>query len=202
MAHLQKLIYDNQQLKRQVSQYKQVLGVSPYVDDNLFKGGYRVVKTIEERDKIDCCHRKQGMKVVVIGDDLSFKEYVLRSQNCKENIWLELDVAVLEEKVLLTEDDSELEEDLLTQQDLNLVLKQIILDLNSSVENKLDKPVMTNNYYGLWDDTNTEFIDGSLRTNEDKEWLGLTVPVGSQRKKGFEIFVNLTDSWGHFHWFM
>lgn len=198
MAHLQKLIYDNQQLKRQISQYKQVLGVSPYVDDNLFRGGYRVVKTIEERDKIGCCHRKQGMKVVVIGEDLSYKEYVLKSENCKENIWLELDVAVREEKVLLTEDYSELEEDLLTQQDLNLVLKQIILDLNSSVENKLDKPVMTNNYYGLWDDTNKKFIDGSLRTNEDKEWLGLTVPVGSQRKKGFQVESLIPDYYNFF----
>ena len=92
MSQILKLSHENQQLKRQINQYQQVLGVSPYVDDSLFKGGYRVVKTIAERDAIKCCWRKQGMKVVVIGEDLSFKEYVLKTDNCKENIWEEVDV--------------------------------------------------------------------------------------------------------------
>ena len=56
MSQILKLTHENQQLKRQINQYQQVLGVSPYVDDSLFKGGYRVVKTIIDRDSIDCCH--------------------------------------------------------------------------------------------------------------------------------------------------
>lgn len=34
------------------------------------------------------------------------------------------------------------------------------------INTKLEKPVMTNNYYGLWDDTNKKFIDGSLYTSD------------------------------------
>ena len=90
MSQILKLTHENQQLKRQINQYQQVLGVSPYVNDSLFKGGYRVVKTIADRDNIQCCYRKQGMKVLVVGNDLSFKEYVLKTNDCKENIWQEI----------------------------------------------------------------------------------------------------------------
>ena len=135
MSQILKLTHENQQLKRQVSQYKQVLGVSPYVNDSLFKGGYRVVKTINDRDKIDCCHRKQGMKVIVVGEDLSFKEYILKTDNCKENTWEEISVTVEENEVFLIEDYSELSEDLITQKDLNLVLKDLILNLQSQIDN-------------------------------------------------------------------
>lgn len=31
------------------------------------------------------------------------------------------------------------------------------------INTKLDKPTMTNNYYGLWDDTNKIFVDGQLK---------------------------------------
>ena len=86
MSQILKLTHENQQLKRQINQYQQVLGVSPYVNDSLFKGGYRVVKTIVDRDAIKCCWRKQGMKVVVIGEDYSYKEYVLNTSDCNENI--------------------------------------------------------------------------------------------------------------------
>ena len=135
MSQILKLAHENQQLKRQINQYQQVLGVSPYVDDSLFKGGYRVVKTIADRDAIKCCWRKQGMKVVVIGNDLSFKEYVLKSSNCKENIWEEINLTVEENEVFLTEDYSELEENLTTQKELNLVLKQLILNLQTQIDN-------------------------------------------------------------------
>ena len=135
MSQILKLAHENQQLKRQINQYQQVLGVSPYVDDSLFKGGYRVVKTIADRDAIKCCWRKQGMKVVVIGDDLSFKEYILKSKQCSENIWEKIDVIVDEDKVFLTEDYSELGEDLSTQKDLNLVLKQILQNLQTQIDN-------------------------------------------------------------------
>ena len=139
MSQILKLTHENQQLKRQISQYKQVLGVSPFVDDSLLKGGYRVVKTIEDRDKIDCCHRKQGMKVIVIGDNFSYKEYVLRSSDCKTNQWEEVDVTVDvtvdENEVFLIEDYSELGENLSTQRDLNLVLKQILQNLQTQINN-------------------------------------------------------------------
>ena len=139
MSQISKLTHENQQLKRQISQYKQVLGVSPFVDDSLLKGGYRVVKTIEDRDKIDCCHRKQGMKVIVIGDNFSYKEYVLRSSDCKTNQWEEVDVTVDvtvdENEVFLIEDYSELGENLTTQKELNLVLKQLILNLQTQIDN-------------------------------------------------------------------
>ena len=135
MSQILKLSHENQQLKRQINQYQQVLGVSPYVDDSLFKGGYRVVKTIVDRDAIKCCWRKQGMKVVVIGEDLSFKEYVLKTDNCKENIWEEINVTVEENEVFLIEDYSELGENLTTQKELNLVLKQLILNLQTQIDN-------------------------------------------------------------------
>ena len=134
MSQILKLTHENQQLKRQINQYQQVLGVSPYVNDSLFKGGYRVVKTINDRDKIDCCHRKQGMKVIVVGEDLSFKEYILKTNSCKENVWEEVkNLAVEENEVFLIEDYSELSEDLITQKDLNLVLKQSILNLQTQI---------------------------------------------------------------------
>ena len=135
MAQLIQLIQENQKLKYQLEKFKGSNGLLPYVDDSLLKGGYRVVKNIEERDKIDCCHKKQGMKVVVVGDDLSFKEYILKSKQCSENIWEEIDVTVDENEVSLIEDYSELGENLSTQRDLNLVLKQILQNLQTQIDN-------------------------------------------------------------------
>ena len=135
MSQILKLTHENQQLKRQINQYQQVLGVSPYVNDSLFKGGYRVVKTIVDRDAIKCCWRKQGMKVVVIGEDYSYKEYVLKTSDCNENIWEEINLTVEENEVNLIEDYSTLEENLKTQKDLNLVLKDLILNLQSQIDN-------------------------------------------------------------------
>ena len=134
MAQIIQLIRENQKLKYQLEKFKSSNGLLPYVDDSLLKGGYRVVKNIEERDKIDCCHRKLGMKVVVIGDDLSFKEYRLIS-DCKTNQWEEINVTIDENEVFLTEDYSELGENLSTQRDLNLVLKQILQNLQTKIDN-------------------------------------------------------------------
>ena len=96
MAQIQKLIQENQKLKYQLEKLKSSNGLLPYIDDSVIKGGYRVVKNIAERNAIDCCHRKLGMKVLVIGEDLSFKEYVLKSSNCKENVWEEVNLTVEE----------------------------------------------------------------------------------------------------------
>ena len=138
MSQILKLTHENQKLKRQINQYQQVLGVSPYVDDSLFKGGYRVVKTINDRNNIDCCHSKQGMIVCVIGEDLSFKEYRLIS-DCKNKQWEEIQTQVTENDVILVEDYSELSENLTTQKELNLVLKQLILNLQTALDGKQDK---------------------------------------------------------------
>ena len=143
MAQIQKLIQENQKLKYQLEKLKSSNGLLPYIDDSVIKGGYHVVKNISERDSIDCCHRKLGMKVLVIGEDLSFKEYVLKSNNCKENIWQKRNTITEEDDVTLVEDYSELEENLTTQKELNLVLKQLILNLQTNLDNKLEKGIYT-----------------------------------------------------------
>ena len=135
MAQIQKLIQENQKLKYQLEKFKSSNGLLPYIDDSAIKGGYHVVKNISERDSIDCCHRKLGMKVLVIGSDLSFKEYILKTDNCKENIWKEVDVTIEENEVFLIEDYSELSENLTTQKELNLILKQLILNLQTQIDN-------------------------------------------------------------------
>ena len=45
------------------------LFVSSIVNDSLFKGGYRVVKTINDRDAIKCSWRKQA----IVPSDLPFE---------------------------------------------------------------------------------------------------------------------------------
>ena len=91
MAQIQKLIQENQKLKNQLNKLKQINNLTPYILDDIIKGGYHVVKTIQERDSINCCYRKKGMKVIVIGKDLSFKEYILITDDCKSNAWKEVD---------------------------------------------------------------------------------------------------------------
>ena len=141
MAQIQKLIQENQKLKYQLEKFKSSNGLLPYIDDSVIKGGYHVVKNISERDSINCCYRKLGMKVLVVGNDLSFKEYILKTDNCKENTWEEINVTVEENitieenEVFLTEDYSELSENLTTQKELNLVLKQLILNLQTQIDN-------------------------------------------------------------------
>lgn len=114
------------------------------VDDSKVKGGYHVLNTIEERDAILCCYRKQGMKVVVVGADYSFKEYVLKSSDCSENVWEEIvvNVEVDESEVSLVEDYSELAPDIESQMQLNIVLKNLLLQIQNSIEN-LEVPTKT-----------------------------------------------------------
>lgn len=153
MSQILKLTHENQKLKRQINQYQQVLGVSPYVDDSLFKGGYRVVKTINDRDNIDCCHSKQGMIVCVIGGDLSFKEYRLIS-DCKNKQWEEIQTQVTENDVILVEDYSELSENLTTQKDFN----KSISDYKETIDIKnIEKDERIENLEGInytWSPTN------------------------------------------------
>ena len=174
MAQLGKLIIENNKLKRQLSQYQQILGKSPFIDDSVLKGGHRVVKNIEERDNIDCCHRKQGMKVLVIGEDLSFKEYVLKSSNCKENIWEEVNLTVEENEVYLIEDYSELSENLTTQKELNLILKQLILNLQTQIDN-------------------IELTDEKVQITEDTSFAQIGQTQKDFNKNITEEVISLTD---------
>lgn len=45
------------------------------------------------------------------------------------------------------------------------------------INTKLDKPIMTNGYYGLWDDTNKKFIDGQIvhKINTGKSWTSVGI---------------------------
>lgn len=61
-----------------------------FINDKYIQGGYHVVRTIEERDTIICCYRKQGMRVVVVGLDFSYREFRLLSNSCEENQWEEI----------------------------------------------------------------------------------------------------------------
>ena len=92
-------------LKKQLSQYS--LGSNPYIDDAILRGGYRVVRTIKERDAIDCCHKKVGMKVMVVGQDLSFKEFILKGDGkCSNGYWEEIsevDTYIEDSEVIITE---------------------------------------------------------------------------------------------------
>lgn len=102
-----------------------------FINDSAIKGGYRVVSTISERDAIDCCYRKLGMVVVVVGTDYSFKEYTIRQSNvCNNDNWEEL--VVLDGDVILEDNYDELGEDVTTQQELNQLFKDILLSISTN----------------------------------------------------------------------
>lgn len=137
---LLKLIAENKSLKDKIDQYRQATGLLPYIDDSVIKGGYHVVKNISERDSIDCCHRKLGMKVVVIGPDSSFKSYILKGENpCLNDNWEEVTNENTEVEVKLVEDYSELDTSLESQRDLNLYFKNNLITLNESLGDFVDK---------------------------------------------------------------
>lgn len=128
----------NKNSKKKLSQYS--LGEYPYIDDSILKGGYRVVRTIKERDKIDCCHKKVGMKVMVIGQDLSFKEYTLKGDGkCSTSYWEESGEGGLssvdETQVSLVEDYTELGDVPVNQRDLNLLIKGYLIRLEQEKAN-------------------------------------------------------------------
>lgn len=102
------------------------------IDDAIIKGGYRVVRTEQERDFISCKFRKPGMRVMVIGEDYSFKDYMLKTDDiCENDDWVLVSTGgdienIQDNQVLLEDDYSSLGEDIETQQDLNNALKAII----------------------------------------------------------------------------
>lgn len=126
-------------IKKELSKYS--FGENPFVDDAIIKGGYRVVRTVKERDAIDCCHRKLGMRVMVIGQDYSYKDYILKGDSiCSNNDWylVENDGSggidtINDSDVILLDDYSNLDvtQDIVTQQDLNRVLADILVALLS-----------------------------------------------------------------------
>lgn len=103
-----------------------------FVNDSVIKGGYRVVNTIQERDDINCCYRKLGMVVVVVGQDYSFKEYTIRSGNpCTNSNWEEL--LIKDGDIILEDDYSDLSSTIETQRELNQIFKQLLLDITNNV---------------------------------------------------------------------
>ena len=84
------LILENQKLRNQISRYKQVARLVPYLDDSTLKGGYRIVNSIQERDDIDCCHRKIGMVVSVKISETEYKNYRLTGTSVCTNNWVEV----------------------------------------------------------------------------------------------------------------
>lgn len=87
MAKLIQIVSENIKLKRKLKQYEEAYGCCPHIDDGTIKGGYRVVKNVQERDAIPCCYRKKGMVVMVIDDVEPYSEYILNSDSCNKNIW-------------------------------------------------------------------------------------------------------------------
>lgn len=126
-------------IKREISKYS--FGDNPYIDDTIIKGGYRVVRTVKERDSIDCCHRKLGMRVMVIGQDYSYKDYVLKGENpCANDKWYltsngsgEIDT-INDSDVILLDDYSDLDvtTEIKTQQDLNQAMHDILIAILSN----------------------------------------------------------------------
>lgn len=62
--------------------------------DNCFEGGvipaYRVTQTIYERNTIPCIERVNGMIVTVVGEDNSYKQYILKGGDpCVNENWKE-----------------------------------------------------------------------------------------------------------------
>lgn len=167
---------------------------SIYIDDSLLKGGFRVVNTIEERDAIDCCHRKWGMEVTVVGPDLDFVRYTLRSRKCSDNVWIVSNaglVSVNETEVDLVEDYSELEPNLENQRDLNMALKRAILELQSNPSHDptkadLNASNLTPPDVILWRDAldiyskaevDAKFLNGSSETAQVKsDWNAVSGP--------------------------
>ena len=117
------------------SEVKNLFGDSKLIDDYFLKGGYKVVSDIDCRNNISCEYRKLGMQVVVVGLDYSFKKYILKGNDpCSNEAWEELTNPTDEVGVKLVEDYSVLGDSLNTQRDLNLKLKQLILNLQTQID--------------------------------------------------------------------
>lgn len=182
MAQLLKLIQDNKKLKNTIQKYKEVYGCCPHVDDSVLKGGFRVVNTIQERDAIDCCYRKKGMVVVVVNDEVPFTEYRLISDNCS-NDWEVVEsgggiTEVNEDDVNLINDYIVLEENLITQEELNLFLFNYVQSLTSD-HNKLSNlqgGTLTERYHLTLAELNK--IKDDFLTEDDVQTVALTGDYG------------------------
>lgn len=111
-------------IKKELSKYS--FGENPFIDDAIFKGGYRVVRTIKERNAIDCCHRKLGMRVMVIGQDYSYKDYILKGEDCSNDDWY------------LVNNDSEGPIDTITDGDVTLLDDYSDLNIGTNIETQQD----------------------------------------------------------------
>lgn len=88
-----KLIQENRKLNRLVSQYEQVSGITSYIDDSTIRGGYQIVGSIQERNEIDCCHKKIGMVVSVKDTSVpeGYSNYRLIGTNPCYGTWIKVD---------------------------------------------------------------------------------------------------------------
>lgn len=139
-SQLQEILNKNKTIKKTISKYS--FGDSPFIDDSIIKGGYRVVRTVKERNAIDCCHRKLGMKVMVIGQDYSYKDYILKGEHaCSNDFWVldengsgPITETINDSDVTLLDDYSDLEVNQIieTQQDLNRALSNLLKTILSS----------------------------------------------------------------------
>ena len=150
------------------------------VDDYFLKGGYKVVSDITCRNNIPCEYRKLGMQVMVVGPDASFKKYVLKGNDpCSNEGWEELINATNEVEVKLVEDYSVLGESLNTQRDLNLKLKQLILNLQTQIDQ------LTDNTSETTEDVTSTTTVGAINAGE-------TVPAGTNIQELTELLLNKT----------
>lgn len=152
---------DINSLKKQISNFP--VQKTPAMDDAILKGGYRVVRTIKERDSIDCCYRKLGMRVMVIGQDYSFKDYILKGDNlCSNEGWVLASIdpttpidTVEDSDVILLDDYSDLDvtQNIETQQDLNrvlaTVLKTILLSQTIGDKNFIYEQALPSNTWSI-----------------------------------------------------
>ena len=137
----------NKQLKKEVQMYS--FAKNPFIDDSIIKGGYRVIRTVKERNSIDCCHRKLGMRVMVMGQDYSYKEYILKGEDICSNDNRDLVVTdsgsgidtINDSDITLLDDYSNLDitQIIETQQDLNRVLSTILQSILLQIQSVQDK---------------------------------------------------------------
>lgn len=62
-----------------------------------------------------------------------------------------------------------------------------ITDLQTALDGKLNIPTMTNNYYGLWDNTNKRFVDGNINKVYASYGNAVTIGGNNQGHDKFQV---------------
>ena len=116
------------------------------------------------------------MKVVVVGEDFSFKEYVLKSDSCDENIWEEVivNVDIDESEVNLINDYSEISDGINSQMDLNIALKNYLKQLEEDI-NSIEIPTKTSDLQNDGQDGVNPFItEQDIPEQVNSDWSATT----------------------------